>query len=230
MNDPASAAPRRIPPAMIIIGLLALAASAFALGLSVGRSGGGGAAAAATPVPVIDRKQAHETLDRFLDQLERWQADGLPAMPRFGGMPGAPGDPNRFEFLQGFGQMAPGGTLLGVSVDASMTVTDLVGGAPADHAGVQPGDVIVAVAGAPVSDVAEVRAAVAAIEPGTTYDLTVRRDGVDQALQVVRPDQLMPSFDLEALMPWLEQLHREYERDRMDPAMPGGNSDGVNTY
>ncbi|MDA0270334.1 MAG: PDZ domain-containing protein [Chloroflexi bacterium] len=233
MNEPASSAPtasRRLPPALIVVGLLALAASAFALGLAVGRSGDDSGTDEAAVAPIIDREQAHETLDRFLDQLERWQADGLPAMPGFGsmpGMPGAPGDPNRFEFLQGFGQMMPGGALLGVTVDASMAGTEVVEGSPAAEAGVQVGDVIVAVAGTSVADIAEVRAAVAAIEPGATYDLTVERDGVEQRLQVVRPDDAVPSLDLESLMPWLEELHREYqERGRMAPAIPGG----ANTY
>ena len=53
----------------------------------------------------------------------------------------------------------------------------MVAGGPADEAGLRQGDVIEALNGRPVSDSNELRNSIAATAPGTSVELTVRRDG-----------------------------------------------------
>ena len=77
---------------------------------------------------------------------------------------------------------------LGVSLEAEAedgaAVSDAVDGGPAAEAGLEDGDVIVAVDGEPVESVQDIRAAVDAKKPGETMVLDVRRDGEEQQLEV----------------------------------------------
>ncbi len=57
-------------------------------------------------------------------------------------------------------------------------------GGPADRAGIQPGDVIVAFNGRPVADPDELVVAIRAQTPGATVTLTVRRGTVDKMVRV----------------------------------------------
>ncbi|MDP2328289.1 MAG: PDZ domain-containing protein [Dehalococcoidia bacterium] len=225
----------RLPLLLAVAGSLGVAAGALGFGLwneaNADDNGGSGAQEYR-----VDRERAHEHLDRALDVWEDWRrqhGDGLPAMPGFapGMMPG--GMPFDLEALEGFGVMMRGGPLLGVSVDDALAVTAVAEGSAAEDAGVQVGDRIVKVAGEPVADLAAVRAAIAAVEPGATYDLTVERDGREQTLHAVRP--ATPAFDLESLMPWLhEHLDQMPRSGPMTPGTPrqngAGPSGGANSY
>ncbi len=63
-------------------------------------------------------------------------------------------------------------------------VLDVTEGGPADGAGVQAGDVIVGIGGAPVATVEQFLAELRDVEPGQRVELTVVRDGDEQALDV----------------------------------------------
>lgn len=210
----------RLPLLLAVAGTLGVAAGALGFGLwnEVNADDNGGSGAQEYRV---DRERAHEHLDRALDVWEEWRrqhGDGLPAMPGFGPGMVPEGTPFDLESLEGFGAMMRGGPLLGVSVDDALAVTAVTEGSAAEDAGVQVGDRIVKVAGEPVADLAAVRAAIAAVEPGATYDLTVERDGREQTLQAVRP--ATPAFDLESLMPWLQEYLDQMPRS--GPMNPGG--------
>ena len=60
----------------------------------------------------------------------------------------------------------------------------LVPGGPAERAGLQPGDVIVAIDGTPVADSSELIVAIRSRRPGDTVTLTVRRGGGKQDFDV----------------------------------------------
>jgi putative serine protease PepD len=55
-------------------------------------------------------------------------------------------------------------------------------GSPAEAAGVRPGDVLVALDGAPLADVRGYSAALKSHQAGDTVELTVRRDGEEMTL------------------------------------------------
>ena len=63
-------------------------------------------------------------------------------------------------------------------------VLDVSGGGPADRAGVQGGDVIVGIGGAPVATVEQFLAELRDVEPGQRVELTVLRDGEERPLEV----------------------------------------------
>jgi putative serine protease PepD len=60
----------------------------------------------------------------------------------------------------------------------------LVPGGPAEKAGLQPGDVITAIDGTPVTDSSELIVAIRSREPGDTVTLTVQRGGSEQKIDV----------------------------------------------
>ena len=72
----------------------------------------------------------------------------------------------------------------GVKADRGVLITGVLQGGPAAQAGVRPGDVIVAVAGQPVLNVAELLSGVAALKPGTAARFDVQRRGDKLALSV----------------------------------------------
>ena len=57
-------------------------------------------------------------------------------------------------------------------------------GTPAEHAGLQVGDVITSVNGSPVSDVNQFRLQIAGMAPGTRIDLKINRNGHEQTTNV----------------------------------------------
>lgn len=76
---------------------------------------------------------------------------------------------------------------IGIRFDAvgqSVVVADVYRSGPADRGGLRPGDVVVAVDGAPVSGVGLARAA-SGLLPGQMLRLTVVRDGAEHPLTVV---------------------------------------------
>ena len=85
---------------------------------------------------------------------------------------------------------------VGIRFDAvgqSVVVADVYRSGPAHRGGVRPGDVVVAVDGAPVSGVGLARAA-SELSPGQMLRLTVVRDGAEHALTVVA-SQRPPAID-----------------------------------
>ncbi|MFN7198020.1 MAG: S1C family serine protease, partial [Hylemonella sp.] len=78
----------------------------------------------------------------------------------------------------------------GVKADAGVIITGVLQNGPAAQAGIRPGDVITAVAGKPVHNVAELLSSVAALKPGTPAAFAVRRQDRDLAVDItpgVRP-------------------------------------------
>jgi putative serine protease PepD len=60
----------------------------------------------------------------------------------------------------------------------------IVPGGPADEAGLEPGDVILAIDGEPVEGSSELIVAIRSRQPGDTVTLTVRRDGIERDYKV----------------------------------------------
>ena len=78
---------------------------------------------------------------------------------------------------------------LGLPEARGAVVNDVVGGAPAEKAGLQPGDVIVGVDGKPVKDSKALQAMIASQQPGREVSLDVVRDGKNQSLKVKLEEQ-----------------------------------------
>jgi putative serine protease PepD len=85
---------------------------------------------------------------------------------------------------------------LGVELNGSSSggaqVSNVDGGAPAAHAGIQQGDVITAIDGKPVTNTDQFIATIDRYSPGTTVTLTVKRGGATRQVQVklgTRPQQ-----------------------------------------
>jgi serine protease Do len=79
---------------------------------------------------------------------------------------------------------------------AGALVGDVLDGSPADHAGLQPGDVITAVDGQPVTNAAQLRSRIASDSPGTRTSLAILRDGDEETVKVTlgeRPGSLASS-------------------------------------
>ena len=68
-------------------------------------------------------------------------------------------------------------------VDGAL-ITEVVNGSPADKAGIKPGDVLVGVENKAVTDYSSSLSLIAALKPGTTATLKVRRDKNELALKV----------------------------------------------
>ncbi len=67
---------------------------------------------------------------------------------------------------------------------ADLEIAAVLRGGPADRAGVEPGDVVLDVAGHVVHDTGDLLNAVAALQPGSTVDLRVLRKGRQAVLRV----------------------------------------------
>jgi PDZ domain-containing protein len=77
-----------------------------------------------------------------------------------------------------------------------VVVREVSGGTPADGA-LEPGDVIIAVDGTPITDVEQVPQIVGAVEPGAELVFTVQRDGDEQDVAITtaaRPDDPTAAF------------------------------------
>jgi S1-C subfamily serine protease len=73
---------------------------------------------------------------------------------------------------------------LGMKEAAGVVVVELLRRSPADRAGVEPGDVILAVDGRPVQDAAQLRNELAAARAGSTLKLSILREGHRRQLEV----------------------------------------------
>jgi putative serine protease PepD len=71
-----------------------------------------------------------------------------------------------------------------IASTASNGKEPVVPGGPADRAGIQPGDVIVAIDDKPVADSSELIVAIRSRSPGDTVTLTVHRGGDEQSVKV----------------------------------------------
>ena len=71
-----------------------------------------------------------------------------------------------------------------IASSANNGTAPIVPGGPAERAGLEPGDVIVAIDGKPVADSSELIVAIRSRSPGDTITLTVRRDGDEQSVKV----------------------------------------------
>lgn len=74
--------------------------------------------------------------------------------------------------------------------DPGALVADVVAYAPADEAGIAPGDVIVAVGETSVTDVEEARAAIARLAPNTTVTITLSRNGKPRRVEATAASAL----------------------------------------
>jgi Do/DeqQ family serine protease len=72
---------------------------------------------------------------------------------------------------------------IGLKVNEGVLVREAPSGGPADRAGIRPGDVIVGVAGQPVTDVGELRQRIRQIEVGTDVEVELVRQGQRQTVR-----------------------------------------------
>ncbi|HEY8446842.1 MAG TPA: trypsin-like peptidase domain-containing protein [Thermomicrobiales bacterium] len=82
---------------------------------------------------------------------------------------------------------------LELPVDNGVLVTDVVSNSPADDAGIQPGDIIVAIDGQPIDQENSFSEVLFEHEPGETVIATVNRDGDEIEVEVTlaeRPDNI----------------------------------------
>ncbi len=80
----------------------------------------------------------------------------------------------------------------GLNTKAGVIITGVLQNGPAAKAGIRPGDVITQVAGRPVSNVAQLLSAVAALTPGTTALLEVVRKDGSQTIEVTPGKRTLP--------------------------------------
>ena len=126
------------------------------------------------------------SLDRELGELaQRFGIEGLSELQL-----GDLGDLQRL-LPEELVEALSGGPMLGVSVaesDDGLLVEDVAPGSPAADAGIEPGDVIERVDGEQVRTAAELREALAAVEPGAQYRLTTNRGGRHETLELERAE------------------------------------------
>ena len=85
---------------------------------------------------------------------------------------------------------------LGLKSTKGALIADVVKDSPAEHAGIKPGDVVVALNGKPVNDNSQLTRDVGVIPPGHTVKLDVVREGRSRTVDVKlaeRPDEREPS-------------------------------------
>ena len=125
-----------------------------------------------------------------LGQLLQWLIGAI--FGGGGGFFGGDGFGGGFAPFGGFGGAgedagALGPPLIGVGVEETadgLRVTSVVPGLGADEAGIEEGDVIVAVGGEAIGDVAQLRALLAGAEPDDEVDVRIERDGSERSLSV----------------------------------------------
>jgi putative serine protease PepD len=71
---------------------------------------------------------------------------------------------------------------LGIEAEAGAFVYDIIPGSGAEAAGIQAGDVIVAVDGEPITSNEDLGPAIAQHEPGDEIEVTIERGGDEQTL------------------------------------------------
>ncbi len=117
----------------------------------------------------------------------------------------------------------PAAPVLGVNVEQDATgdgggniVRSVLPATPAARGGVEVGDEIVSVAGAPVDSVEALREALASLEPGNDYELVVDRDGERLTLAVERQRFVLAAGLGEALRGFLGDQAPRFS----SPALP----------
>jgi membrane-associated protease RseP (regulator of RpoE activity) len=98
--------------------------------------------------------------------------------------------------------------------DRGVLVSEVRDGSPAARAGIQPGDVLLSVAGQPVSRHRDLLAAIRDLEPGAHVAVELLRDGNQQKTEVTleaRPSGRFGSIgrDLDSLSPEIQRTVRE---------------------
>lgn len=78
-----------------------------------------------------------------------------------------------------------------------MIIAGAIKGGPADEAGLQPGDVLLAVDGQPVLDARATMSNIAAIQPGTRLPVTIVRNGGRQQLTLEVAERPIPQVPIE---------------------------------
>lgn len=81
----------------------------------------------------------------------------------------------------------------GLNVPSGVIVAGVVSGGPADQAGLQPGDILLEVDGRAVIDPRRTMSDIAAVEPGTTLQVTVARGGKPLQASLVVGERPTPS-------------------------------------
>lgn len=74
---------------------------------------------------------------------------------------------------------------LGAASAQGVIITGVLNGGPAARAGMQPGDVVTRINGQPIRTVAELRAGITALRPGTAATFTALRQGQNVEMQLV---------------------------------------------
>lgn len=74
---------------------------------------------------------------------------------------------------------------LGAASAQGVIITGVLNGGPAARAGMQPGDVVTRINGRPIRTVAELRAGITALRPGTAATFTALRQGQNVEMQLV---------------------------------------------
>lgn len=84
-------------------------------------------------------------------------------------------------------------TSFGLKVPAGVIIAGVISGGPADQAGLEPGDVLLEVDGRAVIDPRRTMSDIAAVDPGTTLNVTVARNGKPQQVELVVGERPTPS-------------------------------------
>ena len=164
---------------------------------------------------------------------DRSQREGRPGPQQRPFQPQRPQQPQQPQRPGEGGQRATPAAApqLGVSaVDASdgVRVAEVLPGSGADLAGLRPGDVIVAVDGAPVHSVEQLRERLATFAPGEAVRVTVLRDGGRAALRVTLsapPQRVAPAVPPVGTSPTAPQAPQRPGAQRGE-VQPGGSQPG----
>ncbi len=143
-------------------------------------------------VVVVERGDGTRRVEVTLGSLPGAQP---PAAPRREGAPAVPQEPA----TPGRPQAAPAtpgwlGVSLGLT-DGGVVLAEVLEGSPAERAGLQAGDRVLAVNDQPVESVQAVVGAIRAERPGRRVSLRIERDGAEQRVRAVlgnQPEELAP--------------------------------------
>ena len=173
---------RRVMPALISVAAVLVSIAAIVYIVDTVRGDGDGGDARST---LRFDAAGEPRLDALLERLGIEGLEGLD-LDRLG------------EDLPQLARALSGGPLLGIEFsveDGAIIVEEVQRGSPADEAGLEPGDGIERVEGERVSSAAELREALAAVEPGDGYRMTVNRDGRRSTIDVERPELAASSLE-----------------------------------
>lgn len=107
---------------------------------------------------------------------------------------------------EAFGRHTMGGALVG----------DVTADSPAQRAGLKKGDIVTAINGKPVADANDLRMTVSMMQPGTSVDLKVERDGAEHTMAVRLGD-----------LPGTVATNRESKDSQTDSALAGVSVDNL---